>query len=307
MIIKTFIKDLKILLSSPIGCFNLIIGLFWVSFYVFIRLFRDITGYKIIELKGNISIFVYIFFLFFVIINFSILLFYVVDWYKIKFNKKTSVFTLKFVNWLRNQVNLFFWVPLDSLYKLVNVPGSGKFFLFLEKNYFMNPWRRDTSEDRGILTYVIIFSFDILPKIVLSVVFFIEVILFGQVFYFLRLLPILFLPIILKISIKLMESFGIEGVTVTSEYFLEVRCFGKKKEIYNSFDIFSLYEVRLKSQYINVVDPQVEQKFILKCQNILMQAYFVKREQAKFVDIISIITSVLYLTAGVVRFYLICL
>ena len=95
----------------------------------------------------------------------------------------------------------------------------------------MNPWKRDTSEDRGILTYVIIFLFDILPKIVLSVVFFIEVILFGQVFYFLRLLPILFLPIIFKISVKLMESFGIEGVTVTSEYLLEVRCFGKKKEI----------------------------------------------------------------------------
>lgn len=294
--------------STIIKFFFLFMGLFWVFFYLYLRIIATTReGYQIIELKTNITNFGIFVFIFISFINFSLLILSIFRLLRIEF-KKSNLF---FLNKFENFINFIYWKPLETVYEKIlenNVPGSGNFFLFIETRFLTV--LRDKTLNKfyyKLAIFLIVFVFDILPKLILSFIFFVEVVFFGQIKYFFVFIPLFFLPIFLKIFLKLLKSCGNYNLLESFNCFEEI--WGLGEPIYTEeghFCSWRVYSYVLKKEYLGVLDPIEELKFMRSLRNFLRHEWTIQKCLQDSTIYVSFFTSLLYFVAGLLRIIIIC-
>lgn len=188
------------------------------------------------------------------------------------------------------------------------MPGSGNFFLFIEDKYLTKLRDRVLNKFYYKFTiFLIVFVFDVLPKLILSFIFFVEVVFFGQIKYFFVFMPLFFLPIILKIFLKLLKSCGNYNLPIIFNYFYEIRGLGDP--IYTEekhFCTWKSYSYILKEEYEGVIDPVEQLEFIRSLRNFLRHEWVIQKCLQDFTVYVSFFTSIFYFIAGAVRITIIC-
>lgn len=192
------------------------------------------------------------------------------------------------------------------MYKTVElqIPFSGSFFFFLE-SFFLTIQERE-KENKNFFTYFFIILFDFAPRLIISIIFFIDVIIFGQIKYFLIFLPLLFLPILFKINLKLMKSFANKNILNIRNTFLEITPIDQERLIYGKFKICSFCYLVVNTNYKGPGSEDPKKTFfdILRLRNIAMQVYLIKKITEEFSSLITITCSLLYFIAGLIRLLL---
>jgi len=151
----------------------------------------------------------------------------------------------------------------------------------------------------------LIFLFDVLPKLLLALTLFIELIMFNRIRYFLFFIPLIFIPILFKIFLNLFIDFGERNLPVLKSYFSSIKrldpYFNEKGELRG----YLKYEATLKDEYVDVVDPGTELRLILQLQSITNYGLQIKENLNTMAPYLTIITSFMYFIAGFYRLFII--
>jgi hypothetical protein len=157
--------------------------------------------YYLIDIKANITILHIVGYIIFILIH--VLLISIALYTLYSMATKQSNTLQKISIYLQQIVNKLLWQPLTYIRDLIapHIPYSGilfcKFSNFLDKNDFK------------VLPGFVIF-FTVLPRIIVSFIFFIEIVFFERIHYF---IPGLILPRLWDIFITFFIDFAYRGLT----------------------------------------------------------------------------------------------
>ena len=206
--------------------FAIILGFFICCWFLWLRIFRIRSPYSLNDIDFTLPkyLFISISLIIFIII-FITSIFLIFNIQPLKFFISENSFFNKIITYIKNSPKEFF-IFLYNKYS----------FRFLETPmshivvHFYNP--------KGILFFTILI---LSPSVLLSIIFFIEVIVYNNIFIFIKLLLILIIPLILRVILYISK--------IHSEAYLEyVRSF---VEIYRYEGEEQAY-MRLKPEYENV-------------------------------------------------------
>lgn len=108
-----------------------------------------------------------------------------------------------------------------------------------------------------------------MPKLVIALVFFVDIIFFARIKYFFVIMPLFFLPIILKVFLKLVNSCGVENMITIKEYFVYIKPRGPAHLSENgAFYYYDFYACKLKPEYANIDNPQEQVITLVRLQNL---------------------------------------
>ena len=280
MTFKTILNNSKHTLYKLLPLFLQIyftfLGIFWIIIFIYFRFFAPRTSYTLEELKSQLTIKHYISFSAFIISKIQVFMDYVL------------------------------WKPLDNIHELIapNIPGSSLFFLKNQKI-----WLKGNNKSQYYFHYYI-FIFNVFPKVLVSIIFFIDIVIFGHYKYFLFSLPLLLVPILFNIYLKTFESFATRNIPV-----LQV-CFSEIKYVGDTFDeqgnlISSdpaAYEFHVKPEYAESLDLSETIKVLYQLNTIVDFVAFIKLQTKKITPYVTLFTSSIYLLGSVYRiYYLICI
>lgn len=177
--------------------FFLSISFCWISLFIWFRFIMKKSGYNLVELKINYSFFFLTTSISFICLHIFLLLFALYSiFYKEKNKYKPTIFQIiqKFIDFMIIQ-------PFETLRKIIapHIPYSGIIFVkitqFFEKH------------DLSLLKYPVIF-FSIIPRILVSVVFYIEIVFFNKIHYFITCILLLLIPLFWNIFVNLYTNFA---------------------------------------------------------------------------------------------------
>jgi hypothetical protein len=283
-------KDLLLLLSN---LYLFALGLGWVIFHLYIRLVLERPSYTFTEIREQISLRLLVVFWIFILIQLLIL--FLAIFLIVRRNKSlnpTSIF-YKASSFLNSLLTKIYWQPLEYLHDLVapHIPGSGRFFLYLEPK-----WKTKR------FTYVMITVFDIVPKLILAITFFLETIYYQRLALFFYILPLILIPILFSIFLKLFYSFAVRNAPFIQEYFESITGIGEP--LYDTLgDIvgYHQYECIVKPEYASVIDPNEEMAILLQLKRICDIVVFTKQTLSTCSPYLLFTTSLLYLSGGLFR------
>jgi hypothetical protein len=193
--IKSIIINIYMVLTSSI-----IIGLF-----IYFRLIKEYNAYSLENLKGvvNIKYFCFCILMLFLHLIVIISIIYI---FKNKEKRKESFFNIfKFI------IEILVWKPLDYILIKISpyIPYSGTVIIS-----YCNFFRKN--EIRLFLMKFFCIFFYYLPRIIMSILFFTEIIFYHQLKYFFNMIFLLLVPFCYIIFINLCEKFyynNIENLT----------------------------------------------------------------------------------------------
>lgn len=283
-------KDILLLFNNM---YLFLLGLIWISIHVYIRIILDRPTYTFTEIKEQLNLKIIIIFLCFIIIQLCIIILSIVTMLKRSRSLNTRSFYYKQYQKFVSILNLIYWEPLNFVHNKIapRIPGSGRFFLYLETK-----WKTKS------FTYIVIAVFDILPKMVIACIFFIECIFFQEISFFVYVLPLFLLPLILSVFLKLFFSFANRNAPVLREYFESINGIGEPiKDSEDCIVDYISYEVIVKPEYIDVIDPREEMAVLLQLRRIYDIVLFTKETLGTVSPYTLFITSLLYLIGGLYR------
>jgi hypothetical protein len=201
--------------------------------------------------------------------------------------------TSKIIHFFSKIVDNLYWKPLEYIHDLIapDLPYSGTCIAFiaeiLEKGN--QPLRYKLYRHSYLL-------FDYIPQLVVSFIFFIDIVILKQLYYFIYCMGFLLIPIIYKIYIKLCTSFVIRNEPDLLEILdIKPQSEPDKNGIY--VEVFSI-----KSKYVSdqaILKETVTNYIMLR--RITRHINVIKVQSARYYPYIILLTSSLYLSAAIYR------
>lgn len=286
------VKDLVLLFSN---IYLPLLGLLWICFHIYIRFILERSSYTLNEFKEYVSLKQSFMFLVFVIVHIIIIIIALIIIIKRKTGYKQNTNFIKISILFSNILSQIYWKPLEYLHDKIApyIPGSGRFFLYLETK-----WKTKR------FTYIVIGLFDVFPKIIVSLIFFVETIFFQRIHIFLYSLMLLIFPIFFSIFLKLFFSFTQRNVPLLKEYFESIK--GISDPVYDNLGniaYYDTYEVIVKPEYVAVINPQEEMELLLQLRRIVDIVVFTKETLNAISPYVLFIISSLYLAGGSYRLF----
>lgn len=280
------------LLTNKLYIFYLIIvGCLIIILQLYLRLFRSRNSYSLDTIKNNIypiDILISINFIFIQLVAILSILYY---FYKLYYNiEKTS----PLIRYASKIVDHLYWKPLEYIHDIIapELPYSGIIFVYIAD--FVEKGNRNLRYKLYQSSYII---FDYLPQILVSSIFFVDIVILNQLYYFLYAVLLLIIPVLFCIYLKLAESFYIRNSHQFHES-LNIIPLGKP-------DIHGLYlkwQYSLKSNY--VYDAEIFTEFVKEytlLKRIDLHIKYIRIYKKKYYPYIILFTSSLYLSAAVYR------
>lgn len=250
MKLRFILSNIKNIAAYIFPLYLIILGLSWLFLQIYFRLFLERPSYTLTELKPFLTTKHYVFFLLFIIIHIIIVSLACITLYRQIFPRtKSSIFvraTIK-INYI---IDLVYWKPLEYIHDLIapRIPMSGRLFLYIEKIW--------SSKD-SIYFYVLIFLFEILPRVSIAIIFVIEVIIFGQIKIFIYSISLIFITFIWQIFLKMFTSFGLRNKHVIEEYFYPIKGVGDPVlDQQGNITSYKSLEFVVKPEYDGVIDVE---------------------------------------------------
>lgn len=267
--------------------FFIIIGIFWLILFLYLRFGISKSSYSLIELKSQITLQYLIIHIGFVFLHIGLIL-YAIYILLLK-NKKTSN---KIVKKISNIITFIIAKPLEHLRDFIApyIPYSGSLFcnlaLFLQKN------------DYDKITKLIVILFNIIPRILVSIIFFIELVFYNKIYYFIPSLFLLLIPLIWNLFRNLFTNFGIRALNDIRSY-IKIIPIGESKP--NGFYEDYLFEPLDKYDYEpNEINEYGSLWFLAINIYGFGELYF-KQFQETLTPYVTIFCSSLYLFATVYK------
>lgn len=292
--LKSLYKDFKSLFISLITIYSVLLGVGWIIFHLYIRFLVDRIQYNIIDLKNNITWSHYLIFTTFVCIHVLLILISLFTLYKLKNGvvpqNKTLIY--KFSLKINNIVDNLYWKPLEKVHNIIfpHIPFIGSFFLFLNKHW----------QTIGF-TYLLIFFFNIFPKVLVATTFFFEIIFLTRIHTFFKMLPLLFIPVVFTIFLKLYESFAEENAKDFREPYESIKLSDPIYDVDGSIKDYTTYEFTVKDEYIGQVDTTEDLKYLRILDRISNVVDYTKQLLSLITPYVTVLTSLLYLIGGIYR------
>src|ERR1700753_674527 len=288
------------LFSILIKIYFFIVGFSWIALQLYFRLIAKKSDYNLLEIKIVITTKTLTLFSLFIILHFFIIISTISYAYRAYFKKNPSSIMVSLSTKLTLILDAIYWKPLYYIYDLIapDIPGSGRYFLWLEKR-----WEKKKRTSKYF--YTIIFLFDVLPKLIVAITFFIELIIFNRFHFFFYILFLMFFPIMLKIFLNLFIDFSIRNLPILQNYFSAIKgrepFFNKHGQIIG----YRFYDFALKKEYDGVVDAHQEMLLILQLESIQQYGLKIKEDLNNITPYLTIITSLMYFIAGCYRLFVI--
>jgi hypothetical protein len=267
-----------------------IAGTFIICLYIYFRLFRSLDHYSLDTLRDHISPKILLLSISFILLHLlvigSILYFLYKQYYNIQRTSWLIVYTSRIVDYV-------YWKPLEYLHDIIapDLPYSGILIAhiteYLEKG---NQKLRYKVYRHGYLL------FDYLPRLLVSSIFFIDIVILNQIHYFLYCIWLLLIPIIYKIYLKLCTSFVVRNEPDLLEI-LDINTKTNPDENGIYIEVFSM-----KAKYVSdalVLEETVNNYITLR--RITRHVAAIKENFGKYDLYIIVFTSSLYLSAAIYR------
>ena len=176
---------------------GLILCLFRISLFIYLRFIQKKYTYDLNELKSQV-------FENFLIINIGFTLLHVclilLAIYSISIKNKNST-SGKFTRIIQKIANVMFINPFLKLRNLIapHIPYSAAFFCKVTKFF-------EKKDLKYLRLPVIIFN--IIPRVIVGVIFFIELTVYNRIYYFIFSISLLFIPLLWNIFVNLYVNFA---------------------------------------------------------------------------------------------------
>lgn len=171
-----------------------------IGLNIFLRIFNSkeiVSLHTIKELSTTHLVVIY----FFGLIQFFII---ILMCYNIFINSKNLKYESKFVLIANKIINKIYWEPLEFLHDMLapHLPGSGKFFIFIAE--FLEKKNINLRYTCYHYSFVL---FSYLPQLFAGILFVFEILVYKKINLFFYILPILLIPPLFQIYLKLCISF----------------------------------------------------------------------------------------------------
>lgn len=277
-----------------------IVGIWWIGLQIYLRLIAKKSSYELLEIKSYITTKLLIIFTTFIIIHFMIMISILVHVYRERRNKNPSAFFMNVTSKISWLLDYIYWKPLQYIYDAVaaDIPGSGRFFLWLDKRWTSKKYAHK-------YFYTLIFLFDILPRLIMAMTFFIEIIFYNRIGYFLYTIFLIFIPIAFKIFLTLFIDCGARNMPVLTNYFSKLEGIDPHLNHQGQITYYRNYNYIVKPEYIEVINPEEEISLLLQLQSMQLFGLQIKDDMNRILPVITFTTSMMYFIAGVYRLLII--
>lgn len=268
-----------------------VLGSLIIILHLYYRLFKSKEGYSLDKVKESISPFDLGLSISFILLQLTTVLSILYFFYKQYYNIQH---TSKWVIYISQIVNYFYWKPLEYIHDSIaaDIPGSGKFIMLM--SHFLEKGNKTLRYKQYRLMYLF---FDYLPQILCSIIFFTEVVLWNQLYYFLYAIVLLLIPLIYRIYLKLCDSF-----VIRNEPGFVNRLHIIPKGDPDIYGVYLRWEFSLKAKYTS--EQHYLNQYIkdyLALQSIVAHSRHIRAQMAFYNPYIMLFTSSLYLSAAIYR------
>lgn len=290
LLMKIFKNMLQVIKENLETIYLISISFLWIGVFIYFRFFQKKSTYSLTELKYHITDYILYINSLFILIHILLLCYAIYNIF-IKGEKKS---TKKMVQLVKNIVNILFIKPLIKLQELIapHIPGSGIFFCKITEFF--------EKKDLSLLKYpVIIFNFS--PRIIVSLMFFAELIFFNQIHYFIYSISLLFVSLFWNIFLSLYISFA-ERVLREIPKYIKIIPVGQRlaNGWYSQYD----FEPLDKYEYVAGEVQEYGETYIvggMHTYSFGAGTISFKSFQQKFSPYVILFTSSLYLSAGLYK------
>lgn len=235
-------KHWQTLVLFSTNLYLLVLGIGWLIFHMNIRFFIERPSYILNEVKANLTITHYIIFTSFVLIHFVIIISVCYQLYRKKYPKERNTVVIYIMENISLVLDKLYWRPLTFLHDTIApyIPYSARFFMYVE-----SIWRTHK------FTQLIVFAFDIFPKVFLAFIFVLEIVILGRVSLFFSCLLFLLIPLLLQIFLKVFKSFALRNAIKFLEPYITLKGVGEAQLDQDSVIIgYEYFEIILKPEYV---------------------------------------------------------
>ena len=191
-------------------------------------------------------------------------------------------------------INFIYWEPLNYLHDILapHIPGSGKLFIFIAE--FIE---KGNVKKRYILYHNSYIFFSFFPQLLISIVFFFEIIIYKKIEIFFLFLPFILVPLIFQIYLRLCISYGERNIP---GFFDILNIVGSDMDCNNNY---RTWKYSFKPEYSLNSNELLKEKvyyyeLIIK---IKLHAEIIKRNKSYYDPYISLISSSLLFLGTIIR------
>jgi hypothetical protein len=281
--------NLMELLKSKLYLF--IVGIVLVFLHIYFRFFKARESYYLKDLKGDISFLNIILSISFILIQLVTIITIFYYLYR-KYNniQKNSIF----IQNISKIVDHLYWKPLEYIHDIIapDLPYSGTFIIYITK--FLEKGNQPLRYKLYRHSYIL---FEYIPQLLVSIIFFIDIVIYNQLYYFLYFIILLLLPILYQIYLKLSLSFVIRN---EPEFLKRLLIIPKGSP--DTYGVYLQWEFSLKPFYAgeNAFLNQYIKEY-LSLQRIRTHIIKIKFYKSESYFYIVLFTSSLYLSAAIYR------
>ena len=294
-------NNVKGFIAFCLNLYLLIFGLGWATIHLYFRLILKRPAYDLHLIKDYLTFKHYIIFVWFVLLHLG--MFFIAIFILYKRNKPLNTSSILYLigQKLNYVINTIYWQPLQYLHNKTarHIPGSGRFFLYVE-----SIWRTK----RG--TRFVVAAFDIIPKLLVSIIFVIEVVIYNRILVFMSSLTLLLIPLGLQIFLKLFKSFALRNSpNFLAPYFETILGVGEPKlDSYGVIIGYEYFEIKVTPEYIgkeSELKGEADESIttLLLLEHICLLADSTKLLLQQIYPYITLVTSSLYFLGGSYRLY----
>jgi hypothetical protein len=268
-----------------------VVGSLIIILQLYFRLFKSKNSYSLDSLRDHISPLDLLLSLSFMFLQVVTILSIFYFFYKQIYNIHH---TSKIVLYISQIVDHIYWKPLEYIHDQVapDLPGSGRLIMGLA--HFLSTGNQPLRYKVYRSMYLL---FDYLPQVLCSIIFFTEIVIWNQLYYFLYAMVLFLIPLMYRIYLKLCDSF----VTRNEPGFLNRLHIVPKGER-DIHGVYLRWDFSLKAKYVS--EQQYLNQYIkdyLALQSIVAHLRQIRNSMAFYYPYITLFTSSLYLTASIYR------
>lgn len=279
--------------TSQNKLYLLLLGLFWVVFFMYMRIFFTKTPYDIPEIKNVFLEKQLLFGITFITLHFIIIC---VSIYSLRLSYEQKKTIPKFVHKLQDIYTTVFIAPLTYIRNLIapKIPYSGIFFCKIAA--FM--------ENKGAWRFkALVVLFYILPRSIVASIFFIELVFYQRIYYFVFSLAILLIPLIWLIFVNLFTDFGYRGLVDIPKY---VNIIPLGDPLPNGWYSRYRFEPFPQYKYSHTSVDEYRKLYFLSMSIWAYGETFIQKYQRDTMPYITLYTSTLYMVATSYKMFLLC-
>ena len=282
----------KFLFTFILNLYLSIIGLTWIFFHLWLRFFINRSAYTLVELKSSLQTYHYILFGSFILIHIGLICSMLYVLYRLKYPLQKKSILYHIVEKFALGIDFLYYRPLNYIHDLVapHIPASGRFFM-----YTYSKWKTKSPS----FFYALIFTLDSLPKLIIAWTFFIEIVIMGQIKYFLYVLPLIFIPIMFAIFLKVFHSFALRNMPIVKEIFSNIEGINPIYDEYGEFVDYEHFNFTIKPGYEEEMEEYIDILFDLVGIGRFIEQ--INEDMSKLNPYITLLTSSLYVIGGSYR------